>query len=242
MERKRSDVVARRRRVAVAGYRGDELVARAALADPAGDVRATALGALLRMGRLCDDDVEAALSDPEPVVRRRACEVSVAVPVEGVTAALGDPDPLVVEAACFALGERPQAKAGHHPTQRQVTPSVAQAVPGSAQAEPAVTQAEPGSAQAVAALAQVATGHSDPLCREAAIAALGALGDERGLEAILAGLKDKAAVRRRAVIALAPFEGPAVDEALAQARTDRDWQVRQAAEDLLDPAGPGTSG
>jgi uncharacterized membrane protein len=40
-------------------------------------------------------------------------------------------------------------------------------------------------------------------------------------------------VRRRAVIALAPFDGPEVDDALERARTDRDWQVRQAAEDLL---------
>jgi hypothetical protein len=42
-------------------------------------------------------------------------------------------------------------------------------------------------------------------------------------------------VRRRAVIALAPFAGPDVDAALAAASQDRDWQVRQAAEDLLGP-------
>ncbi len=221
MESKLTEVVGRRRRVAVAGYQGDELAAREALADPAGDVRATALGALLRMGRLCDADVAAALSDPDPAVRRRACEVSAAAPTAGVTAALSDPDPLVVEAACFALGERSPAASGQDAARGRAVPSLAQVVP---------------------ALAQVATGHSDPLCREAAIAALGALGDERGLEAILAGLTDKAAVRRRAVIALAPFEGGAVDEALAMARTDRDWQVRQAAEDLLEPGGPGGSG
>jgi hypothetical protein len=39
-------------------------------------------------------------------------------------------------------------------------------------------------------------------------------------------------VRRRAVLALAPFDGPAVDAAVAAALEDRDWQVRQAAEDL----------
>jgi len=50
----------------------------------------------------------------------------------------------------------------------------------------------------------------------------------------LAATTDKATVRRRAVIALAPFEGPEVDAALEIARTDRDWQVRQAAEDQLD--------
>jgi HEAT repeat protein len=195
---KLTEVVGRRRRAALAGYQADEVAARAGMADPAGDVRATALGALLRMGRLSVADVEAALSDPSPTVRRRACEVSTAVPVPGVTAALADSDPLVVEAACFALGER-----GGDPDGR-----------------------------AVPALTKVARHHGDPLCREAAIAALGAIGDEAGLVTILAGLDDKPAIRRRAVIALAPFEGPEVDEALARARSDRDWQVRQAAEDL----------
>lgn len=79
-------------------------------------------------------------------------------------------------------------------------------------------------------LASVALDHEDALCREAAVAALGALGD--GLETILAALSDVATVRRRAVIALAPFEGPQVEAALLKATEDRDWQVRQAAEDL----------
>jgi HEAT repeat protein len=81
-------------------------------------------------------------------------------------------------------------------------------------------------------LADVAGRHPDALCREAAVAALGAIGDEAGLPAILAAVSDKPAVRRRAVLALAPFTGPEVDEALTGARSDRDWQVRQAAEDL----------
>jgi HEAT repeat protein len=85
----------------------------------------------------------------------------------------------------------------------------------------------------VAALAAVAGGHEDPLCREAAVAALGAIGDAAGLGAILAATGDKPAVRRRAVIALAPFEGEEVDAALQRALEDRDRQVRQAAEDLL---------
>ena len=81
-------------------------------------------------------------------------------------------------------------------------------------------------------LIELAADHDDPLVREASVAALGAIGDERGLSAILAGCTDKPAVRRRAVLALAPFEGEAVDAALAAALVDRDWQVRQAAEDL----------
>jgi HEAT repeat protein len=75
--------------------------------------------------------------------------------------------------------------------------------------------------------------HADAaLVRESAIAALGAIGDRRGLPAILAGCSDKPAIRRRAVLALAPFDGPEVDAALEKARTDRDWQVRQSAEDI----------
>ena len=77
--------------------------------------------------------------------------------------------------------------------------------------------------------------HDDALVREAAVAALGAIGDERGLPAILHGCADKPAIRRRAVLALAPFKGPDVDRALQQALADRDWQVRQAAEDLTSP-------
>src|SRR5205823_2309372 len=88
-------------------------------------------------------------------------------------------------------------------------------------------------AGAVFALMAVVETHDDPLGREAAVAALGALGDPAGLPAILAACGDKPAVRRRAVLALAPFDGPGVEAALHAALEDRDWQVRQAAEDLL---------
>ena len=77
--------------------------------------------------------------------------------------------------------------------------------------------------------------HSEAVVREACAAALGSLGDERGLPAILAACSDKPAVRRRAILALAPFEGDDVDAALQRALEDKDWQVRQNAEDLLNP-------
>jgi HEAT repeat protein len=194
-----ADAGTRRRLVAAAGHRGDEALARRSLDDPSGPVRATALGALARMGRLRADDVIAATADPDPLVRRRACDLSVDVgraSEPAVVAAVDDPDGLVAEAACAALGT------------------------------------EGVGTEALAALCRTATGHPDPLCRESAVAALGAIGDPRGLPAILAATADRATVRRRAVLALAPFAGPAVDAALARARTDRDWQVRQAAEDL----------
>lgn len=88
-------------------------------------------------------------------------------------------------------------------------------------------------AAAVEPLVSVATRHGDPLSREAAVAALGSIGAPDGLPAVLAALEDRPAIRRRAVLALAAFEGPEVDAALRKATQDRDWQVRQAAEDLL---------
>jgi len=86
---------------------------------------------------------------------------------------------------------------------------------------------------ATPALAVVARTHDDALCRESAVAALGAIGDERGRHAVLSALGDVPAVRRRAVVALAAFDGEDVDAALRERLTDRDWQVRQAAEDVL---------
>jgi HEAT repeat protein len=80
---------------------------------------------------------------------------------------------------------------------------------------------------------------ADPLARESSVAALGAIGDERSLDAILEATGDKPAIRRRAVLALAPFLDPGhprageIESALQRALSDRDWQVRQAAEDLL---------
>lgn len=85
----------------------------------------------------------------------------------------------------------------------------------------------------VPTLVRLATTAADALVREAAVAALGAIGSPEGLPAILVACADKPAIRRRAVLALAPFDGPEVDAALEAARHDRDWQVRQAAEDVL---------
>lgn len=82
-------------------------------------------------------------------------------------------------------------------------------------------------------LASLATTHEDSLCREAAVAAIGSIGDPAGLTAVLRSCTDRATVRRRAVLALAAFDGPEVTEMLRLMTTDRDLQVRQAAEELL---------
>ena len=86
--------------------------------------------------------------------------------------------------------------------------------------------------ETVDALAHATTNHADPLVREAAVAALGSIGDARALPAVLSATHDRPAIRRRAVLALAAFAGPEVEAAIAAALTDTDWQVRQAAEDL----------
>ncbi len=148
----------------------------------------------------------AAAADPDPGVRRRAAEVA---PDVGPTTAAGlqnllhDDDPLVAEAAAAGLGELDPGV---------LAPEILSAV--------------------IDALTVAAVDHTDPLVREAAVAALGSLGDERGLATILAACADRPAIRRRAVLALAPFAGAEVDAALAHALGDSDWQVRQAAEDL----------
>jgi HEAT repeat protein len=85
---------------------------------------------------------------------------------------------------------------------------------------------------AVERLCLIATGHDDARCRESAVAALGAIGDDRARPAILGALDDKPPVRRRAIVALSNFEGPDIDEALRRASEDRDWQVRAAVNQL----------
>ena len=75
-----SATLARRRAVAIAGHEGDVTTIRAGLADDDPDVRATALEALRRAGDLNPADLQAASTDPSPVVRRRAAEVAAAAP------------------------------------------------------------------------------------------------------------------------------------------------------------------
>ena len=182
----------------MAGHIGDPAAARAALADPAPTVRATALAALARLNSVEPSEVLAGLRDSEPSVRRRACAVAIPFLEIDLVPLLHDEASEVAEQAAWALGER----------------------------------AEDAGKAAVTALASLVAEHEDALTREAAVAALGAIGDPVGLPAILIATRDKPAVRRRAVLALAPFEGPEVETALERAKSDRDWQVRQAAEDL----------
>jgi HEAT repeat protein len=88
-------------------------------------------------------------------------------------------------------------------------------------------------------LMQTARAHPDARAREAAVAAIGGIGDPRGLPAVLGALEDRPTVRRRAVVALAAFDGEEVRAALRRSAADRDWQVREVAEILLEAESEG---
>lgn len=170
------------------------------------------------------------LDDDDPAVRATALTAvdrAGDLQPDDLVSALTDGSPVVRQRAAELTARRP----GDTP------PTL---LPALDDPEPAVVETAawasgervPAESGAVTALTAIARTHDDPLCREAAVAALGALADPAGLPAILDATRDKPAIRRRAVLALAPFDGPEVDAALTRALEDRDWQVRQAAEDL----------
>ena len=188
-------------------------------------------------GRRGDEGtVRRALLDEAPAVRATALAALVRLErcgLEDLAASLGDPSPVVRRRGAEAAWRAGLA-----------ADDVARLVEGRlADKDAAVVEAaafalgELRSHAACPALARVAAGHPDPLCRESAVAALGAIGDPSSLGVILAALTDRPPIRRRAVLALALYEGPEVDTAIEAARSDRDWQVRQAAEDLSGSRG-----
>ena len=84
-------------------------------------------------------------------------------------------------------------------------------------------------------LSDIARCHPDPLCREAAVAALGTIGDVAG-KAALSRRSTPApapAVRRRSVVAGAAFSGTDVEVAWRARPSDRDWQVRRGGREVL---------
>lgn len=207
--------------VVVAGHSGEFDFVFEHLDHPMGRIRASALNALERLGRLDDDLLTSCAIDPDPAVRRRVAEISARHAAVDLLSLLDDIDPLVVEMAAWACGEQMQTR-------------------DETETDDAPTTAGDGVLRDVREhvidrLMALAGEHEDALVRESAVAALGAIGEERSLTAVLAGCSDKPAIRRRAVLALAQFSGPEVDAALTRALEDRDWQVRQAAEDVLGP-------
>lgn len=198
----------RRRDVVLAGHSGELETVLAHLDDPAGPVREAAISAFARIAGEASRDLHGRYVEAltNSVVDRDPSVRRRAVELAGATTA----PPLLA-----ALADR--------------DPTVVEMAAWALGERPiaAVTSAER------VALIALCTDHDDALVREAAAAAIGALELEEGRAAVLAALQDVAAVRRRAVLALAPFEGDDIRAALETALGDRDWQVRQAAEDLL---------
>jgi HEAT repeat protein len=196
--------------VVVAGHRGDNETAQRALVSDDPRLREVALGALARTGHLDAPTVERSIrEDPDPGVRRRACDL----------AATLNPQGSLVSALRAALNDGDAL----------VVESACWALGEALEASPAPIED----------LARTARTHPDTRAREAAIAALGSVGDPAGLPAVLDALNDRPTVRRRAVVALAAFDGDEVRAALEHAAADRDWQVREVAEILLDAESAG---
>jgi len=185
-----------------------EAQARAAIDARHPDVRVSVVAALARLERFGIDDLRLLLSDSASTVRRRAVEAAAQL------AQRTGGDAELAQALLPGLAD-----------DASVTEVTCFALGEFGPDAPVSTE------PALEQLSKIATEHPDPLCRESAVAALGALHQRKHV--ILAALGDKATVRRRAVLALAPFHGDDVTAALTAALTDRDWQVRQAAEDLL---------
>ncbi len=167
------------------------------------------------------------LNDPSPRVRCAALGALERLGVLDATAlgvALADPSPEVRAHAAELSAAHPDVDL--HDALSDPHAQVIEAAAWACGEHPAPV------ARVVSRLCELVTGHPDAQCRETAVAALGVIGDEAGLPAILAATRDRATVRRRAVLALAAFSGNEVSEALERAAGDRDWQVRQAAEDL----------
>jgi HEAT repeat protein len=198
----------RRRRMITAGHAGQDEEARRGLCDRDPDVQAAALGALARLGALTVPDLARALGRGPAPVRRRATDAALSVRGRGSRSTL------------YALMEESLA---------DTDPLV---VVGAAW-----FLAERRVAAAVTTLATTARAHDDVRCREAAVAALGAIGHPDGLASVIDALEDKPTVRRRATVALAGFDDPRVEPALRRAAGDRDWQVRQAADELMEDEG-----
>jgi HEAT repeats len=192
--------------------------------DPDPAVRVAALGAVARAGGIDAETWRAAMADPDGGVRRRACEEAGRAlgraagrgadgSAAGVLGDAGTTLHAMVERLVCALGDG--------------DPLVAEA------AAWAIGEAGRAGSPAVEGLSTLAAAGT-VTCREAAVAALGAIGDPTGLPVVLAALDDRPSVRRRAAVALAGFDDSRADAGLRRAAGDRDWQVRQVAEELLD--------
>ncbi len=181
------------------------------------------------MVRLLDDPLPY-LSHEEAAVRRLAISACVASGLGGDSVdeicrlAIEDEDGAVRAMAAEALGGTGVECAdvlvrGRHDDDPRVVEAIATAY------------GERRDPSAVPWLIELASTEGDRAGREAAVAALGAIGDEAALATLLELVAAAPPqVRRRAVVALTVFDDSAVEPAIRAAARDRNPSVREAAE------------
>lgn len=208
------------------------------LNDPSPDVRLRALGAANRLGNLTNSELISAFADDEVRVVLRALTLTAARVSDPASSDFVGPLVELValsnersdeanttdlnmkcEAAAFVLGELLEDRSGERVHLTHDDDPESDGMPDVCAAH----------RRAVQTLCVTARKHADSLCRESAVAALGAIGCPESLPTILDAMSDRAAIRRRAVIALAAFDGDDANETIVAALDDRDWQVRDIA-------------
>jgi HEAT repeat protein len=197
---------AKRLQIAESAVRGDVTVALALSGDDDPSVRSSALLALCELHSLTKSIITDALMDPSPLVRQRILQLAARRSVLSVGQLVSSLDD--PDATVVEAAATALGEYTEDRTEFDETVSTA--------------------------LARVASEHSDELCRESAVAALGAIGAELALPTIIAALDDRPNIRRRSIVALTAFDDPRAQEAMRSALQDNDRQVRALAEELLD--------
>lgn len=175
-------------------------------------VRRTAL-----LATLADAD----MADAEALVRR----------------ALVDEDPLIRREGAEQAGRRPQLAAA---CSRALSAQLCNDPDAMCREAAAFALGETGHPSAGSALAEALEGEAEPLVIESIVAALGALAYEPGITSVVElATSGEAAVRRRAVVALAAFPDPLAEDTMRRALTDADRRVRATAAWLLRTDVPG---
>ena len=174
------------------------------------------------------DDPEVGLDASDAAIRRIAVGAVSAHPhlLSRILAMLRDDPAPLVRRECAEVAGRLGADA--------VAALEAALEDPSAEVREAATNAlgEIAGSESVQRLIEVATDEEeDRLVREAAVASLGAIGDERARPVLLTLLGSAPPqVRRRCVPALSVFDGDDIEAALREAAKDRNPMVREAAE------------
>ncbi len=243
----------RRRDVAESAYLGNKEIAIRAISDLDPKVRAAGLSSLFKLGAIDLETLINSARDHDPSVQIRALDligdlfrigsdgpeevlaksncwpnISDTWPKELFKSLLlvflhtiSSNDPLVVVAAFSAVGEI-------------LSYEVDAEKEGLARDLIRFLLVEPSLVQAAIEICQT---HKDPRCVEQAVASLGIFGLNGvpvGLNTVINVAQNGVpATRRRAILALSGFDDPKIEPVLEKALLDKDWQVRQCAEDVL---------